>query len=172
MEYFKATKKAASDDPLLEYARKIVEIARLHDPEVKEFPNDPEEAAKVLYERVLKPEPDFKNGNGILNGFDAELDAVAARRLLECCCSLKPVRDPTSELKTYRQMKVFVEFVDGLLKRGWVFKVVTYKHGEDGDVEKTVVKRTRVHLRKVDAAAEAVGLVKSHAQVIFAAPGE
>jgi hypothetical protein len=166
MEYFKA--KAASDDPLLTYARKIVEIARLHDPEVKEFPNSVEEAAKLLYERVLKPMP----GDGILNGFDAELDAVAAKRLLECCCGLKPVSDPFSELKTYRQIKVFVEFVDGLLKRGWVFKVVTYKHGEDGDVEKTVVKRTRVHLRKVDAAAEAVGLVKSHAQVIFAAPGE
>jgi hypothetical protein len=172
MEYFKATKKAASDDPLLEYARKIVEIARLHDPEVKEFPNSVEEAAKLLYERVLKPEPDFKNGNGILNGFDDTLDSVAAMRLLQCACNLKPVKDPFSELKTYRQVKVFIEFVEGLRKRGWTFRVVAFKHGRDGEVEKVVEKRTGVHLRKIDAALEALCLVKRHTQAVLAAPGE
>ena len=172
MEYFKTTKKAASEDPQLILAKRIVETARLHDPEVKEFPNDPEEAAKLLYERVLKPEPDFKNGNGFLNGFDDTLDSVAAMRLLQCACDLKPVKDPISELKTYRQVKVFVEFVDGFRKRGWTFRVVAYKHGRDGEVEEVVEKRTRVHLRKIDAALESLCLVKCHTQAALAAPGE
>lgn len=170
MEYFKATKKTASDD-LLARAKKIVEFARLHDPEVKEFPNDPEEAAKLLYQRVLKPMPDFKNGNGILNGFDDELDTVVAKRLLQCCCNLKSIKDP-AELKDYHQVKVFIEFVEGLRKRGWSFKVVAYKHDEDGDVEKIVVKQTGVHPRKIDAALESISLVKNLTQVVLAAPSE
>ena len=95
-----------SNDDTINIAKKIVEIARLT--ELEDFPNDPEEAAKLVATRILIPEPDWKNGN-FLNGFDDELDYIVCERLLRRC-GLRTVNDPFSELRGYSQVKTSLEF--------------------------------------------------------------
>jgi hypothetical protein len=170
MEYFaKGTPgdnpaKRPANDPM-ERARKIVELGRLHDPEVTEFPNDPEEAAKQVCERILIPTPNFRE----LNGFDDERDHLAAVRILQCQCGLERVRDPFS-LGGYRQVKVFFEFCDGL-RKGWRAVVVVAEHDHDGKIKRKVVKKTHIYPRRVDAAEEAVIYIRRR-QFALASPGE
>lgn len=177
MEYFKdgRRKKRKSDldfvvdQDFRKLAEKIVEIGNLTDPSVKEFPNDPDEAAKLLLERVLIPKPDYRTGNGIRNAFRDDLDTAAAERIL-ATRGLLPTDSPFVDLSRYRQVKVFWEFVEpGRIrhrKGGWVFKLVSNFHGDYGGVERVVRKRTRVYLRRTEAAIEMTHLLARYTQEI------
>ena len=168
-KYFKGTRPASKSNVSDPLAEKIARIANLADPGVKEFPNDLKKAAKLLHECVLHPKPDHRANNGILNAFSDEHDTVAAERVL-ASRGLGPTDDPFKDLSRYKQVKVYWHFVEpGRFRHrdgGWVFEVVSTFHGEDGSVVRVVRKRTRPHLRRVDAAIETIQLLDHYTQEV------
>jgi len=163
MKWFKASKTTdKTGDKLDKLAKQIVKIAGLTDPDVKQFPDTVEEAAKKLKEKVLIPEPD-PNG---MNGFDEELDLIAARYLL-ADTGIAPIESPFDLGAKYSQVKAFLEYVDGILHKGWRIRVVANVHGDDGKIKKVRKQRTRVYPRRTQAGWEAREIILHSKQEIY-----
>lgn len=154
------------DSELMEKALKIVEIARF--PELKQSIHNKQRLAKLLHERVLLPVPDYRTGHRTSN-FSDELDIVTAKCLL-ATRGLLPADSPFVDLNRYRQVKVFWEFVEpGRFRHregGWVYELESNFHGGNGEVVRVVRKRTRVYLRRTEAAIEMMHLLDRYTQVI------
>jgi hypothetical protein len=169
MKYFQTGKKEVTEsrDPLYEKARAIVQLARLHEPDFPQLPDDPEAAAREVTDKILRPVPDLKNGNS-LGSFSDLLDMAVTEALVQRVCGLRRVEDPFSEFGRYAQVRLVLEFKEpGLLSRGgWFFKIITVHHGADGEA-KVQERCTKTYPRRLEAAWEALSEVLRRPQVAY-----
>ena len=139
MNFFKKPVPAEVPRTGMELARAIVRAAKLT--ELGDlFPPDEEEAAKLLLNAVLLPNPEEE-----FNGFSEEIDNEVYHRLLEQL-GMSPVDNPHRLGASYAQVKTALVFDDGILHRGWKVRVTALEHDEiDGVVNKIRRKETKTH---------------------------
>jgi len=161
-----ATKEVLNDE-LMKKALRIVEIASFL--ELKQSIHNKQRLAKLIYERVLLPVPDWcKRPTRLGAGrtpreYDDELDVLLSSRILKAR-GLRinddiPLWYPSPKVQiTFhfrKPEKKWLRNVEG----GWFCEVVLREQDEDGCITGEVSRCTRVSLRRVEAAIDAVDLL-------------